>query len=148
MGVMRRAEEPDPSVVRLWVTPASGLILCADERFADNFGVTNADIAGRAFSTLGLDMEVLDKWVSGGGGLRGRGGGGRGGLGEGVWWGGWGSGGVCVGGVPRGEGVRASTIPPSEPGRFNRSPHPPARHPCIRHPRAHKPARPPPCGAG
>lgn len=60
MGLMRRAEEPDPSVVRLWVAPASGVILCADERFADNFGISHADVAGRAFSTLGPDMEALD----------------------------------------------------------------------------------------
>ncbi|KAI8467685.1 MAG: hypothetical protein J3K34DRAFT_523567 [Monoraphidium minutum] len=63
MGVLHCAEESDPSVVRLWVTPGSGIILCADERFADNFGVSHADVAGRPFSTLGPDMEALNRLI-------------------------------------------------------------------------------------
>jgi len=64
MGLIKKVEENDPSTVRLWVAPVTGIILCADERFADNFGVTHAEVAGRAFSTLGPDIEALDRWAA------------------------------------------------------------------------------------
>lgn len=61
MGLIRTVEDTDPSRVRLWVAPVSGAILCADERFSDCFGVSHAEMAGRSFSTLGPDIEALDK---------------------------------------------------------------------------------------
>jgi hypothetical protein len=61
MGLIKVLQDQDPAIVRLWVAPATGAILCADERFADNFGVTNLEIAGRPFSTLGPDIEALEK---------------------------------------------------------------------------------------
>ena len=67
MGLVRHLEDQDRSCVRLWVAPISGIILCADERFGDNFGITSADIAGRPFSSLGPDMETLERCVEGAG---------------------------------------------------------------------------------
>ncbi|GBF97004.1 hypothetical protein Rsub_09801 [Raphidocelis subcapitata] len=63
MGAIRSAPDPDPSVVRLWAAPVTGTILCADERFADNFGVSHAEVAGRAFSTLGPDIAALERLI-------------------------------------------------------------------------------------
>jgi hypothetical protein len=65
MGLIRVLQDTDPSVVRLWVAPSTGAILCADDRFADNFGIAHAEVAGRAFSTLGPDIEALERWAGG-----------------------------------------------------------------------------------
>lgn len=64
MGVVRPAACDDPNVVRLWVAPGSGVMLTADEAFADQFGVPAGELVGRSLSTLGPDIEALDRLVS------------------------------------------------------------------------------------
>ena len=61
MGCVRPTHSADPLVVRMWVAPGSGFILTADEAFVDQFGVPAADLVGRPASTLGLDIEALEK---------------------------------------------------------------------------------------
>ena len=60
LGVLRTTNNDDANLVKVWATP-SGQILCADQRFSDWFGVTPTDMVGKAFSSLGTDIEMLDK---------------------------------------------------------------------------------------
>lgn len=64
MGVARVAPSDDPNVVRLWVAPSSGAVLTADEAFADHFGINASELVGRNLSTLGPDIEALDRLVA------------------------------------------------------------------------------------
>jgi len=63
MGVVRPTRCEDASVVRLWVVPGTGVILAADESFADHFGVEAGQLVGRGVGMLGPDIEALDRWV-------------------------------------------------------------------------------------
>ena len=63
LGVLRTTNNDDANIVKLWATP-SGQILCADQRFSDWFGVTPADLVGKPFSSLGTDIEALEKCVA------------------------------------------------------------------------------------
>jgi PAS domain-containing protein len=66
MGVVRPACPDEHGSVRVWVAPGSGVILTADETCADQFGITAAELVGRGLSTLGPDIEAIDKWAAGG----------------------------------------------------------------------------------
>ena len=61
LGVVRPACAESQDIVRLWVAPSSGLILTADETCSDQFGLVAAELVGRCLSTLGPDIEVLEK---------------------------------------------------------------------------------------
>ncbi len=61
MGVVRETVVEDKQLVKVWCT-TNGTILCADQRFSDWFGVPPAEIVGRSFSSLGADIEGLDRW--------------------------------------------------------------------------------------
>ena len=63
LGVLRTTNTDDANRVKVWATP-SGQILCADQRFSDWFGVTPADLVGKPFSSLGTDIEALEKCVA------------------------------------------------------------------------------------
>jgi hypothetical protein len=60
MSVLRPATAPDPSLVKVWVT-TNGVVLCADERFRDWFGMNGRELVGRSISTLSTDIEGFDK---------------------------------------------------------------------------------------
>lgn len=61
MGVVRPPRARDATSVRVWATPGTGVILTADESFSDQFGVPAAELLGRSVSSLGPDIEVLNK---------------------------------------------------------------------------------------
>lgn len=63
LGLLRVERSEDASLVRVWVAPGSGLILTADESFADGFGVAAGELVGRGLSSLGPDIEKLDRCV-------------------------------------------------------------------------------------
>jgi hypothetical protein len=69
MGVIRPSRNEGDGRVRVWVAPGSGLVLTADEAYADLFGFEAAELVGRCVSTLGPDIESLDRCagMSGGG---------------------------------------------------------------------------------
>ena len=60
LGVIRKPQVQDMSTVRLFMTTA-GTILCADDHFYNTFGVDPLSLVGRSFSSLGTDMEALQK---------------------------------------------------------------------------------------
>ena len=60
MGAIKFAVTEDPNVVKLWTT-TTGIIMCADQKFSDWFGVTPTDMLGRSFTSLGTEIEVLEK---------------------------------------------------------------------------------------
>jgi hypothetical protein len=60
MSVLRPATAPDPALVKVWVT-TGGVVLCADERFRDWFGLAGRELVGRAISSLCTDIEGFDK---------------------------------------------------------------------------------------
>jgi hypothetical protein len=56
-------------LLQVWVTP-SGLVLCADERFRDWFGVPSKELVGRSISSLSTDIEGFDRCGCWGSGIR------------------------------------------------------------------------------
>jgi hypothetical protein len=60
MGAVKSAVSEDPNLVKLWTT-TTGIIMCADQKFSDWFGMTPTDMLGRSFTSLGSDMEILEK---------------------------------------------------------------------------------------
>jgi hypothetical protein len=63
MGVVRHAPRDDDGTVRLWVAPGSGLVLTADEAFSDAFGFNVHELVGRPLTSLGPDVDALEKYV-------------------------------------------------------------------------------------
>lgn len=61
LGMVRTTKSDDESMVRVWVAPVSGLILTAEEQFADQFGVPAYELVGHGLASLGPDIEALDK---------------------------------------------------------------------------------------
>eukprot|EP00883_Tetradesmus_obliquus_P002715 jgi/Sobl393_1/12921/SZX78204.1 len=63
MGVLRNRVDDDPNIVRVWTTPA-GVVLCADERFRDWFGLPSGELVGRPVSGLSTDIEGFDRFIA------------------------------------------------------------------------------------
>ncbi|KAF5829405.1 hypothetical protein DUNSADRAFT_16104 [Dunaliella salina] len=59
MGVLR-PYTVEAGVIRVWCTPSGGVI-SVDERFFDSFGKTYSEVAGRPFSSLVRDQDVIMK---------------------------------------------------------------------------------------
>mmetsp|Transcript_10121 Transcript_10121/g.26269 ORF Transcript_10121/g.26269 Transcript_10121/m.26269 type:complete len:2025 (-) Transcript_10121:314-6388(-) len=59
MGVMR-PYTVEAGVIRVWCTPSGGVI-SVDERFFDSFGKKYSEVAGRPFSSLVRDQDVIMK---------------------------------------------------------------------------------------
>ncbi|KAI8474715.1 MAG: hypothetical protein J3K34DRAFT_518018 [Monoraphidium minutum] len=64
LGVIRPSAAGANGAVRVWVAPGSGLILTADEAYAHEFGTPVSELAGRLASSLGPDIEALDRLVA------------------------------------------------------------------------------------
>jgi hypothetical protein len=47
-------------LLQVWATP-TGIVLCADERFRDWFGVPSKELVGRSISSLSTDIEGFDR---------------------------------------------------------------------------------------
>ncbi len=63
MAVVRTLKEETTgtsSPVKAWCS-ASGIILCAEQRIADVLGMAAQDLVGRPLSSLGSDIQALDK---------------------------------------------------------------------------------------
>jgi hypothetical protein len=52
-------------LLQVWATP-TGIVLCADERFRDWFGVPSKELVGRSISSLSTDIEGFDRCGKGG----------------------------------------------------------------------------------
>ena len=62
MGIARPPTPPEAaSVVRLWVLPGTGMVLAADDTFSDHFGIASAELVGRSVSTLGPDIQAIER---------------------------------------------------------------------------------------
>ncbi|GBF95600.1 hypothetical protein Rsub_08582 [Raphidocelis subcapitata] len=64
VGVMRTAQPTSDKVVRIWVTPGSRVILCADAHAGDHLGFDPGQMVGLPFARLGPDMNALDSFIS------------------------------------------------------------------------------------
>jgi hypothetical protein len=60
MGVIHKPEVTDTTAVKVWMT-MTGVVLCADELFNDAFGMEPATLVGRSFTSLGTDMEAIQR---------------------------------------------------------------------------------------
>jgi hypothetical protein len=60
MGVVKAAVSDDPTLVKLWAT-TTGIVLCADARFVDWFGMTTNDLIGKKINSLATDLDVVEK---------------------------------------------------------------------------------------
>lgn len=62
MGVLRPAINNDPKLVKVYTT-VGGMVLCAEDRFSDMFGVAAQELIGRPFTSLfGVDVsQQIDK---------------------------------------------------------------------------------------
>jgi hypothetical protein len=48
-------------LLQVWTTP-NGIVLCADDRFRDWFGLPSKELVGRSISSLSTDIEGFDRW--------------------------------------------------------------------------------------
>lgn len=62
MGVLKHVE-PDPSVIKAWIMPGTGVMLCVDQRFADWLGKSGVDTIGHHFKSLAVDQGELERSV-------------------------------------------------------------------------------------
>jgi hypothetical protein len=46
---------------KVWVAPGSGIVLCSDTNFADQFASDSCDMVGRTFASLGTDTVLLER---------------------------------------------------------------------------------------
>ncbi|GBF92718.1 hypothetical protein Rsub_05087, partial [Raphidocelis subcapitata] len=63
MGVVRPTRGDGDGRVRVWVAPGSGLVLTADEAYADLLGIEAAELVGRVASSLGPDIEAIERFL-------------------------------------------------------------------------------------
>lgn len=60
LGVLRSSVSKDSRVLRVYTT-ALGVVLCAEERFSDYFGMDSKDLIGKKFSLLGVDVDAIER---------------------------------------------------------------------------------------
>jgi hypothetical protein len=60
MGILRKFQVKDDGNVTVFALP-NGTVLCADNSFADCFGLAAKDVMGRTISGLSTDQEAFDK---------------------------------------------------------------------------------------